>query len=74
LFGEWGGAGQAGAEHLLDRGTGNPQDVTEVHDRQAGAAAGGAPLLGQVIGLRSADFQEAAGFFDGEERRDLILH
>ena len=67
-------AGQADAEHLLDGGAGDAQDVAEVDDGEAGAAAGGAPLLGQVVGLRPADSQEPAGFFDGQEGRDAVIH
>ena len=55
-------------------GPGTRRTSPRSDDGQAGAAAGGPPLLGQVICLRPADFQEAAGLFDGEERRDPIVH
>jgi hypothetical protein len=40
------GSAKADAEHLFDGRAGHPQDVAEVDDGQAGAAAGGSPLLG----------------------------
>jgi hypothetical protein len=63
-----------GAEHLLERRSGHSQDIAEVHNLQAGPAAGGAPLLGQGVRLGPADPQQHGGFFDGQERRDTLIH
>ena len=65
---------QADPEHPANRRTWDPKEIAEVDDRQAGATVGGAPLPGQVVGLRAADPQETARFFHGQERRDLIVH
>ena len=52
----------------------HPEDMTEVHDRQARLAVGVAPLLGHGVGLRPTDAQHAGGFFHRQQRRKATLH
>ena len=62
------------ADDRLELAQRHPQDMTEVHDRQARLAVGVAPLLGHGVGLRPADAQHAGGFFHRQQCRKATLH
>ena len=48
--------------------------MTEVHDRQTGPAAGGAPLGRQRVRLGAADAQHLGRFLHRQQRRQTVTH
>lgn len=64
--------GNGGVNQSLEGSPGNPQHMSEVHDRQAASPVGLAPLLSHRVRLCAADAEHLRSLFHREELGQIV--